>query len=149
MPRETFRLHIGEVQSDTHMRAAAERHIGEAMARALCLFGEAQGIEGFRVGPDLRHMVGEYRIDPDHGAGRDRVAFERHVPDHPARDRRHWRPHSHRFLERHFRQRHGFETIEGGGIAGRDAVACDLFAQFALPLRVSSQRCDERRQRRG
>ena len=43
MPREAFRLHIGEVQPEAHMRAAAERHPGEAMAGALRLIGEAHG----------------------------------------------------------------------------------------------------------
>src|SRR4051812_3326936 len=31
MPRKAFRLHIGKMQSEAHMRAAAERHPGEAM----------------------------------------------------------------------------------------------------------------------
>src|SRR5665213_3243701 len=39
MPGEAFRLHIGEVQPDAHMRAAAERHPGKAMAAALRLVG--------------------------------------------------------------------------------------------------------------
>src|SRR3982074_3009789 len=46
MPREAFRLHIGEVQPEAHMRAAAERHPGEAMTAALRLVGEAHRIEG-------------------------------------------------------------------------------------------------------
>jgi len=33
------------------MRAAAERHPGEAVAVALRLLGEAQGVEFFRIGP--------------------------------------------------------------------------------------------------
>src|SRR4051812_30381727 len=61
MPGKTFRLHIGEMQSETHMRAAAERHPGEAVARALRLVGESQRIEGVRLRPDLRHMMGEQR----------------------------------------------------------------------------------------
>src|SRR6266849_8438741 len=39
MPREAFRLHVGEVQTKAHMRAAAERHPGEAMTAALRLVG--------------------------------------------------------------------------------------------------------------
>src|SRR5260370_24670883 len=76
MPREAFSLHIGEVQTEAHMRAAAERHPGEAMTRALRLVGKAHRIEFFGIGPDIRHVVGEQRIDADHGAGRDRIALE-------------------------------------------------------------------------
>ena len=49
MPREAFRLHIGEMQPEAHVRAAAERHPGEAMPVALCLLGEAQGIEAVGI----------------------------------------------------------------------------------------------------
>src|SRR5580704_3950527 len=35
MPREAFRLHVGKMQPEAHMGAAAERHPGEAMAVAL------------------------------------------------------------------------------------------------------------------
>ena len=94
------------------MRAAAERHPGEAMAAALRLVGEAQGIECFGIGPDLRHVVGEQRIDADHGAGRDRVALEGEIADRAARHRGHRRLQPHRFLERHLGQRHGFEIVE-------------------------------------
>ena len=47
MPGKAFRLHVGEVQPETHMRAAAERHPGEAMTGALRFVGEAQRIEAF------------------------------------------------------------------------------------------------------
>ena len=58
MPREAFRLHVGEVQPEAHMRAAAERHPGEAMAVALRLFGEAHRIERIGIGPDVRPCGG-------------------------------------------------------------------------------------------
>src|SRR5215470_8541508 len=45
MPREAFRLHMGEMQPETHMRAAAERDPCEAMPVALRFLGEAQRIE--------------------------------------------------------------------------------------------------------
>ena len=86
MPREAFGLHIGKMQPEAHMRAAAERHEGEAVAGTLCLVRKTHRIEPFGVGPDLRHMVSEYRIDADHGARRDGIALERKIPDDPARD---------------------------------------------------------------
>jgi len=58
------------------MRAAAERHPGEAMAIALRLVGEAHRIEFIRIGPDIGHMMGEHRIDAQQRAGRDRIAHE-------------------------------------------------------------------------
>src|SRR5581483_897340 len=35
VPCETFRLYVGEMQAEAHMRAARARHPGEAMAVAL------------------------------------------------------------------------------------------------------------------
>ena len=58
------------------MRAAAERHPGEAMPVALRLVGETHRIEAFRIGPDFSHVMGEQRIDADHGAGRNRKTLE-------------------------------------------------------------------------
>src|SRR4051794_34296306 len=52
MAGKAFCLHVGEVQPQAHMRAAAERYPGEAVPIALCLFGEAQRIEAFRLGPN-------------------------------------------------------------------------------------------------
>src|SRR5271170_5916202 len=51
MPRKAFGLHIGEVQAEAHMGAAAVRHPGETMAAALRRVGETRGIEGLGVGP--------------------------------------------------------------------------------------------------
>src|SRR6185369_899334 len=59
VPRETLGLHIGEMQPKAHMRAAAERHPGEAMAAALRLIGETQGIEPVGFGPYLAHVMGK------------------------------------------------------------------------------------------
>src|SRR5436305_1096688 len=66
MPREAFRLHVGEVQAEAHMRAAAIRHPGEAVAIALRLVGEAKRVEFFRLRPDISHVVGEQRVDTHH-----------------------------------------------------------------------------------
>ena len=43
---EALGLHVGEVQSETHMRAAAIRHECVFVPAARVLFGESQGIEG-------------------------------------------------------------------------------------------------------
>src|SRR6476620_163731 len=59
MPRKAFRLHVGEVQAEAHMRAAAIRHPRKTMAAALRLVGEAHGIEFFRLGPDVGHVMRE------------------------------------------------------------------------------------------
>src|ERR1700731_3925446 len=45
MSRKAFRLHVGEVQPEAHMRAAAERYPAETMAGAQRLVGEAHRIE--------------------------------------------------------------------------------------------------------
>src|SRR6187402_3355929 len=47
--REAFGLHVGEVQAEAHMRAAAERHPGEAVTVALRLLGEAKRVEAVRL----------------------------------------------------------------------------------------------------
>src|SRR5579863_9819535 len=65
MPGKTLRLHVGKMQPKAHMRAATERHPGEAMAGALRLVGKSQGIECLGVGPYFRHVMGEQRIYPD------------------------------------------------------------------------------------
>src|SRR6187402_2084623 len=59
MTRKTFYLHVGEVQAEAHMRAAAIWHPREPVAVALRLIGEAHRIEFFRFGPDVRHVVRE------------------------------------------------------------------------------------------
>src|SRR5580698_1794543 len=69
MPREAFRLHIGEMQPEAHMGTAAERYPGKTMAVALGFLGEAHRIEFFRIVPDLRQAKGEHRSDADVDAG--------------------------------------------------------------------------------
>ena len=149
MPRKAFGLHVGEMQPEAHMRAAAERHPGETVARALRRVGEAQGIERLGVGPDLRHVVGEQRIDRGHGARRDRIPLEGEVAGGAARDRRHRRLHPHRFLERHLRQRHRLELVERRRLVRAQGKRVHLVAQLCLPLRIGGERADERCQRRG
>ena len=148
MPRKTFRLHVGEVQAEAHMRAAAIWHPREAMPVALRLVGEAHRIELVRFGPDLRHMVREQRVDADQRAGGKVVPPERKVAHRAARHRRHRRLQSQRFLERHFRQRHLFEIVDAGGIVGLDAEAFDFRAQLLLPFRVGGKLADKGGQRR-
>ena len=91
------------------------------MAAALRFVGETQRIEFFGLGPDVRHVVGEQRIDADHGAGGNRVALEGEVADRAPRHRRHRRLQPQRFLERHLGQPHRFEIVEAGGLVGGDA----------------------------
>src|ERR1700682_4362482 len=67
MPCEAFCLHIGEVQAEAHMRAAAERYPGETMTVTLRLVGESRGIELLRLRPDIGHVVAEQRGDAHHG----------------------------------------------------------------------------------
>jgi hypothetical protein len=121
------------------MSAAAERHPGKPMSAALRFFGEAQGIEAVRIGPDLRHVMSEQRIDADHGTGRDRVAFEIEIAD-GASPLRHRRLQAHGFLERHFGQVHGFKIVEARGLIGGDAQRADFVAQPGLPMRMARQR---------
>src|SRR4051795_4349432 len=51
MTRKAFRLHVGEVQAEAHMRAAAIRHPSEAVAGALGFVRETHRIELVRIGP--------------------------------------------------------------------------------------------------
>ena len=117
------------------------------MTVALRLLGEAHRIEPFRIGPDLRHVVGEQRIDAEHGAGGDRIAHEGEIPDGAARDRGNRRFQPQRLLERHLGELHRLEMIERRGGVGRDAQSIGLVAQAALPIRIGGQRRHERCQR--
>ena len=78
-------LHLGEVQPQAHMRAAAERHPGETVPRADLFRLEAQRIEALRLGPDVGHVMGEGRGDADRGAGGNAVAAEFEVLQRAAR----------------------------------------------------------------
>ena len=131
------------------MRAAAIRHPGEAVAVALRLVGEAQRIEFFRLRPDVGHVVGEQRIDADHGAGRYRIALEVKVANGASGHRRHWWLQPQRFLERHLGERHRREIVEAGGCRRSQTETGNFVAQLLLPLRMGGQFTYERRQRRG
>ncbi|MBA7667324.1 hypothetical protein ES703_75411 [subsurface metagenome] len=148
MPGKGLRLHVGEVQAEAHVRAAAERHPGEAVAVARCFIGKAHRIELVRIRPDFRHVVGVERVDADRGAGGNVVALEGEVAHRAARHRGHRRLQPQRFLERHFRQRHLFQIVDAGGIVGLDAEPLHLVAQPLLPFGVGGELADERRQRR-
>ena len=52
MPRKALGLHVSKIQSQTHMRAAAERHEGEFVSRARGFRTETQGVVALGVGPN-------------------------------------------------------------------------------------------------
>src|SRR5947199_4005480 len=116
------------------MRAAAKRHPGEAVPAPLRLLGEAHWIEGVGIGPNLRHVMGKHRIDPDHSAGRYSVAFEIEIANGASRNGRHRRLQPHRLLESHLGELHGFEIIEARWLIGSEAERGDFVAQPSLPV---------------
>src|SRR6516165_11191271 len=76
MPSETLGLHVGEIQSQAHMRAAAEWHESEFVSGARGVRIETQRIVTLRVGPNLRHVMGVERVDVDARACRNAVTHE-------------------------------------------------------------------------
>src|SRR5690242_18049073 len=87
MPHEAFRLHVSEVQPKTHMCATSERYPSEPVTAALRFVGKAHRVEAVGIGPYLRHVMGEHRIDADHRARRHSVAFEIEIANGASRDR--------------------------------------------------------------
>ena len=64
---------------------------------------------------------------------------ELEVADRPARHRGHRRLDPQRLLERHLRQRHVVEPVEGHRRVRREAEARDFVAQLALPVRMRGE----------
>src|SRR5262245_65272587 len=60
---EALRLHIGEMETQTHVRAAAKRHPRISVTRADSLVCKAQRIESERFRPYVGHAVREERVD--------------------------------------------------------------------------------------
>ena len=73
---EAFRLHVGEMQPEAHVRPAAVRHEGELVAAAGGFLGEAQRIEFLRLRPNLRHVVRVELIDGDARARGELISAE-------------------------------------------------------------------------
>src|SRR5262245_45112661 len=62
MPREAFDLHVGEVESQAHVRATAEGNESELVPVARSLTVKARRVIALRVAPKLRHVVSKERI---------------------------------------------------------------------------------------
>ena len=75
MPREAFGLHVGEIEPQAHVRAAAEGNEGELVPVAPNLRAKAHRVVALRFGPKLRHVVSKQRIDAYAGAGRNAEAM--------------------------------------------------------------------------
>src|SRR5436190_21142313 len=76
MIEEALCLHIGEVEAEAHMRAAAVGHPGILVTRADSLVRKAQGIKLERLRPDFRHAVREDDVDRNACDSRNVETFE-------------------------------------------------------------------------
>src|SRR6202007_2803345 len=101
VPSEAFRLHVGKVQSQAHMRTASKRNEGELVTLAGGRGGKAHRVVALGLRPQLRHVMGEQRIDIDAGAGWRGEALKLQIAGRAARKRGQGRDQPHRFLERH------------------------------------------------
>ena len=129
------------------MRAAAERHPGEAMPPAACLGRKTHRIERLGIGPMFRHVMGVGRIDADEGARGNIVAAERKVLERSPGNRRHRRHQPQCFLERIFRE-HQLIELAVRHLVLVEAERRDLLAQPLLPILMPRQQHDQAGRRR-
>ena len=135
---DDLHLHIGEVQTQAHMRAATEGHPGETVARLYVLGSKSHRIEPLGFRPIFRHMVRIAGADADLRARRNVKALESEITQRTARDGRHGRDHPQCLLEEHLGQFHPAEIVIAKTLAG-GGDAQSFGAQFLLPLGLTRQ----------
>ncbi len=134
---DRLHLHVGEVQADAFVRAAAEGHpgIGVHLVFAAVL-GEPLRIKALRVRPVLFHIVGEVGRHGDKAALGNMEAVVFHVTHGAAGQRRHRRAQAQRFLHGQADARQLFQVLVFQlGFAQRAA----FLAQALLPFRRAGQ----------